>query len=127
MENSAQLVYYAIVIAFAITSAQMGAVMWLSKRIDATNRVISEQVAARTNILDGVRGNSDLKFSEASKRDAELSERITAMRYEAFKELGAYVTRVEFDKRMEKLENGQFLQNSKLDMILERLSSRGIK
>lgn len=94
----------------------------LSNRLDDTNKEIGDQVASRTETLNVMRTNYDARFAACSQRDAELSERITAMKLEAFRELGSYVTRAEFDKRMERLESGQYIQNAKLDTIIERIS-----
>jgi 5,10-methylene-tetrahydrofolate dehydrogenase/methenyl tetrahydrofolate cyclohydrolase len=90
----------------------------------ALNAKIDDQVEKRKTTLEALRTNYDTRFATCSQRDAELSERIATMKLEAFKELGAYVTRAEFDKRMERLESGQYIQNAKLDTILERITRR---
>lgn len=98
---------------------------WALGEHQKINATINSQVEKRESKFDRLSDRAELKYAEASRRDAELSERITAMRAEQIEKMQPYVTRAELDRRIEKLEDAQVLGNAKLDAILHRLA--GVK
>jgi Spy/CpxP family protein refolding chaperone len=120
--------YYILAAVGLLVSAMAAIFGILWRRHERTDKIIDIHVQQRQASFEAMRATMEARFAESSKRDAELSERITSAKFDAFKELGAYITRAEFDKRMERMENTQYLQNeslrtqsSKLDAILEFL------
>jgi hypothetical protein len=107
-------VYYALAIIVAIAGSAWKIVHHIDSRVDATAKTNARYHEQRTLAFDTFKTNIDARFELASRRDAELSERITAARLEQYRELGGYVTKADFEKRMDRMQEI-------LETILERL------
>jgi hypothetical protein len=114
--------YYLVAVIFALFAGGWAVFKYLTVHIDKLGATMNAQHIMRMNAHEAHKTNVDARFEAAARRDAELSEKITASKYEQYKELQGYVTRAELDRRFDKQEKVQEQQSAKLDAVLSLLA-----
>lgn len=120
-EQIVHAMYYAVALVSVFVVGVWVLLNHIDKKFEAAQRQNQTYHDKRMQEFQNYKTVTDTKFETASRRHAELSERITASKLETFKELGGYVTRAEFERRMDRLEDLNTATNEKLDRVLARL------
>ena len=105
----------------AVIAGLWTAIAYVNKMFNDLDAKMTRQHEARTTSHDNFRAASESNFAGLRQKDAELALNIATLRLEVAREAQNFVTREELDRRMERLENFQVVQNNKLDEIIRRL------
>lgn len=106
---------------FAVIAGGWAALLYVHKLFDRLDTKMTDQHDTRVATHEQFKNISEANFAGLRQKDAELALSIATMRLEVAKESQNYVTRAELDRRMERLEDIQGVQNNKLDELLRRL------
>ena len=120
---------YYIISALVALAALVFTIGWrvASSLADADKSIlehVSLRLQAREQALETVRFTAEQRYVETVRKLAEITERLVVEKVERLKELQGHITRAEFDKRIDSLENGQRNAAEKLDEVLRRLVAR---
>ena len=117
-----QATYYAVAIAIAAFSAIIAIYLHLDKKDRDTRLQIDGHVAARNTAIEAVKAAANTQYNDMMRKIAEIGERIATEKLERMRDLQAYVTRAEFDRRIERFENMLVSQGDKMDDVLRHVS-----
>jgi len=125
--------YYALAIAVAVFTA----IIAIYRHLDAKDREtrlqieakdhdtraqIDSHVAARNAAIDSLKMALNAQYTDMMRKVAEIGERIATDKLERIRDLQTYVTRAEFDRRIERFENMLAGQGDKMDDLLRQTS-----
>jgi uncharacterized protein YqgV (UPF0045/DUF77 family) len=121
--------YFIIMGGLAAVSLLSG-VIWrvynkLDDADDAIHTKIDGHVKNRENLFESMRTTVEARYNDVMRRLAEVGERLTSEKIERMRDMQGFVTKFEFDKRLERVENNQHVQNTKLDEILKHVINSG--
>lgn len=114
--------YYALAIAIAGFTTIIAIYRHLDSKDRDTRLQIDVHVAARNAAIEGLKTSVNTQYHETMHKVAELGERVAMEKLERIRDLQTYVTRAEFDRRLERFENMLVVQSDKMDELLRQFS-----
>jgi hypothetical protein len=117
--------WHLLTLGFTLVGGGWAFIVWVSSRFENLDAKMTKQHEARILTQEQHKNVSDANFARLGQKDAELALSIATLRLEVAKESQNFVTRAELDRRMERLEDIQGVQNNKLDEIIRHVAFKG--
>jgi hypothetical protein len=121
-------VYYVIGILLTLQSFFFGVVWKLHREQKEDSKAVMKSIELQAEIArtarEALKSMSDARYNELIRKDAEILAQLANERLDRVMQFGHHMTKAEFEKRFERLENQQFITDEKVDEVLRRMPKR---